>query len=187
MRSALEKELEMAGCRPGDLQLILLTHGDFDHSGNAAYLRIKYGSKIAMHPADSGVVEHGEIFWNRKKDFCLLGKIISLVLGFGRKEKFVPDLLVEDGADLSGYGFQAKVVYIPGHSSGSIGVLTNTGDLFCGDLIVNPGVPAPTTIIDDPAVARASIQKLLEMNVNTVFPGHGKPFAMDEFVKNYEE
>ena len=38
-RSQLEKELESAGCKPGDLKLIILTHGDFDHTGNAAYLR----------------------------------------------------------------------------------------------------------------------------------------------------
>ena len=29
----LEKELASAGCQPGDLKLIVLTHGDFDHTG----------------------------------------------------------------------------------------------------------------------------------------------------------
>ncbi len=38
-RSTIEKELESAGCKPGDLMLIVLTHGDFVHTGNAAYLR----------------------------------------------------------------------------------------------------------------------------------------------------
>jgi len=40
-RTDLEKELESAGCQPGNLKLIVLTHGDFDHTGNAAYLRKK--------------------------------------------------------------------------------------------------------------------------------------------------
>ncbi|RLI67201.1 hypothetical protein DRO91_10540, partial [Candidatus Heimdallarchaeota archaeon] len=31
----LERELEKAGCKPGDLKLVVLTHGDFDHTGNA--------------------------------------------------------------------------------------------------------------------------------------------------------
>ena len=34
MRDALEKELENAGCEHGNLQLIVLTHGDIDHDGN---------------------------------------------------------------------------------------------------------------------------------------------------------
>ena len=38
-RNELHRELENAGCTPGSLKLVLLTHGDFDHIGNAAYLR----------------------------------------------------------------------------------------------------------------------------------------------------
>ena len=38
-RTELECELARAGCQLGDLKLIALTHGDFDHTGNAAYLR----------------------------------------------------------------------------------------------------------------------------------------------------
>ena len=57
-RNLIEKELEKAGCYPGNLKLIVLTHGDFDHSGNAAYFRKKFQSQIAMHKDDSGMVEH---------------------------------------------------------------------------------------------------------------------------------
>jgi len=46
-RTDIEKELESAGCKPGNLKLIVLTHGDFDHTGNVAYLRKKFGTKIA--------------------------------------------------------------------------------------------------------------------------------------------
>jgi len=38
-RTDFEKELKVAGVKPGNLKLIVLTHGDFDHAGNAAYLR----------------------------------------------------------------------------------------------------------------------------------------------------
>ena len=38
-RKKLEQELISAGCKPGNLDLIILTHGDFDHTGNCAYLR----------------------------------------------------------------------------------------------------------------------------------------------------
>ena len=36
-RKELHRELESAGCTPGSLKLVILTHGDFDHIGNAAY------------------------------------------------------------------------------------------------------------------------------------------------------
>jgi hydroxyacylglutathione hydrolase len=55
-RRQIEQALEHLCCRPGDLKLILITHGDFDHTGNAAYLRAKFGAKIAMHQGDSGML-----------------------------------------------------------------------------------------------------------------------------------
>ena len=70
-REDLEKELESSGCHPGNLNLIVLTHGDFDHTGNASYLRKKFSTKIAMHHYDSGVVEYGNMYWNRKKVISL--------------------------------------------------------------------------------------------------------------------
>jgi len=65
-RKALDAELEDAGCRPGTLRLIVLTHGDYDHAGNAAYLRDKYDTEIAMHPDDAGRVERADWSWNLK-------------------------------------------------------------------------------------------------------------------------
>ena len=59
-RFELDRELENAGCRPGDLNLILATHGDSDHVGNCAYLRKKYASPIALHRAEVDAVEQGE-------------------------------------------------------------------------------------------------------------------------------
>jgi glyoxylase-like metal-dependent hydrolase (beta-lactamase superfamily II) len=56
-RGRIEKELLSKGCLPGNLQLIVLTHGDFDHCGNARYFRQKFGARIAMHIDDSGMVE----------------------------------------------------------------------------------------------------------------------------------
>ena len=129
-RTELEKELESAGCKPDNLKLVVLTHGDFDHTGNAAYLREKFGAKIVMHHDDSGMVERGNMFWNRKKPFILIRMIVPILFGFGKKERFKPDLYIEDGYNLSEYGFDAKVLHIPGHSKGSIGIQTAGGDFF---------------------------------------------------------
>ena len=183
-RAGLEKELESASCKPGNLTLIVLTHGDFDHTGNAAYLRNKYGAKIAMHDGDVGMVERGDMFWNRKKSNRLVRMIFPIVFGLSKADRFKPDLYVEDGHELSEYGFAAKVLSIPGHSKGSIGILTAGGDLFCGDLLGNVDKPGLSSIMDHLPTANASVAKLISFGINTVYPGHGKPFPMTLFVEN---
>ena len=181
-RTDLEKELESAGCQPGNLKLIVLTHGDFDHTGNAAYLRKKFGTKIAMHYDDSGMVEHGDMFWNRKKPNILIRIIVNVFFGLSQADRFKPDLTIEDGYHLSAHGFDAKVLHLPGHSKGSIGILTAGGDLFCGDLFMNMNQPTPTSLVDDSAELKVSIEKLKSLKINTVYPGHGKPFPMNSFL-----
>ena len=183
-RTDFEKELESAGVRPGNLKLIVLTHGDFDHTGNAAYLRKKFGTEIAMHEGDSGMVERADMFWNRKKGNILLGMIVPIIFGFGKSERLIPDLYINDGYNLSGYGFDAIVLHIPGHSKGSIGILTAGGDLFCGDFLMNEDKPGLNSNMDDPMAANASFEKLKSLQINTVYPGHGKPFLMDVLIKN---
>jgi len=185
-RTDLEKELESAGCKPGNLKLIVLTHGDFDHTGNAAHLREKYDIKIAMHYDDSGMVERGDMFLNRKKGNILFKMIATILFGFGKSERFKPDFYIEDGYDLSEYGFDAKVLHIPGHSKGSIGILTVGGDLICGDLLTNwdkPDQPDLNSIMDDLTAANASVEKLKKLGIKTVYPGHNKPFPMELFIK----
>ena len=181
----LEKNLENAGCEPGNLKLIVLTHGDFDHTGNAAYLSKKFGVKIAMHYDDSGMVERGNMFWNRKKSNMIFRIIAPILFGFGKSERFKPDLYLEDGENLSEYGFDAKVIHIPGHSRGSIGILTTDGDLICGDLLENIDKPKLNSLMDDLETANVSVEKLQGLKVNTVYPGHGKPFQMELFLKDW--
>jgi len=73
------------------------------------------------------------------------------------------------------------VLSIRGHSKGSIGILTENGALFCGDLLENTKGPAENSIMDDRAACKASIEKLANLPVETVYPGHGAPFSMAQF------
>ena len=180
-RAALEKEMKGGGCKPGDLELIVVTHGDFDHSGNAAYLRDKYGAKIAMHRRESETVEKGDMLLNRTQrdlfrrvSFGLV-KLYARLTRFGR---FKPDVEVEEGYDLSGYGLDARVVELPGHSTGSIGILTANGELFCGDLVMHDR-PELHSLTDDAADLQASIEKARKLEVKRIYPGHGTPFTPD--------
>ena len=182
-RKELDRKLESLGCGPGDLRLIVLTHGDFDHIGNAAHLRRRFGAKIAMHRDDSGMAERGDMFSNRSSGSALLRKLVPLFFRFGKKRRFKPDIYLEDGDSLGEHGLDATVIAIPGHSRGSIGILMAGGDLLCGDLLESTKGPALNPIMDDPAAAKASLDRLRNLAIRTVYPGHGEPFQMERFVK----
>jgi hydroxyacylglutathione hydrolase len=181
-RAKVEAELTNAGCRSGDLKLIILTHGDFDHTGNAAYLREKFGAPIAIHADDAGMLERGDMFWHRKKGNAVLRRIAPMLFGFDKSHRCRPDIDLVDGRDLSDYGCDATTLNLPGHSTGSIGILTSTGDLFCGDLLENTKLPALNSIMDDLPAAQASIERLKQLEINIVYPGHGQPFPWKQFV-----
>jgi glyoxylase-like metal-dependent hydrolase (beta-lactamase superfamily II) len=195
-RAKLEQELEAAGCRPGNLNLILLTHGDTDHADNAAYLRDKYGAKIAVHPLEAPLVERGDMSCTRKPKPDKIGLIFKVMIPLApiffktdAFECFKPDFTVEEGFDLSKYGVNAKVIHLPGHSKGSIGILmpedfalqpVGVGPVvFCGDLLYNFIGRPSCQLIDDLADFNSSLDKLKKLGVKTVYPGHGRPFPLE--------
>ena len=191
-RKKLIEELEKAGCKYGNLKLIILTHGDSDHTDNAPYIRDQFGVKIAMHKDDVGIVENANMQYNRKEKSDYIApifKFFMFIFQFFLKnikfEKFSPDILFEDGFDLSEYGFDAKIIHIPGHSKGSIGILTNDGNFFCGDLIYNAFGRQPSSVfIDNIEDYNNSIDKIKKLNIKTIYPGHGKEFLAEKFLKN---
>ena len=180
-RSRLDGELEKAGCKPGDLKLVLLTHGDIDHAGNCAYLQKKYGAPIAIHRLDAPMVERGDMGVSRKAKPDKVSFVFRVLMLFTKRlaekhpfEKFKPDFEIDEEFNLQEYGLQAKVIHIPGHSKGSVGILTSDGELFCGDMFYNiPGF----RLIDNLVEHEASRKKLCGLKVERVFPGHGKPFS----------
>ncbi|WP_245993553.1 MBL fold metallo-hydrolase [Xylanimonas allomyrinae] len=89
---------------------------------------------------------------------------------------------VHDGdvLDLPG---SPRIVGLPGHSPGSVGVHLPGLDAVCvGDALttlhVLTGVsgPQPAPFTDDPAAALASYARLAEVDATWVLPGHGTPW-----------
>jgi hydroxyacylglutathione hydrolase len=188
-RAFLEKKLKEEGCLPGDLKLIILTHGDTDHAGNAAYLREKFGAKIAIHVDDAGMIELGDMGWNRKVKsdrvsliFWIMIKVFPLFFKSAKFEVFKPDFTINESFDLSVYGLDARVIHLPGHSKGSIGILTKAGDLFCGDFVYNM---AGFNLINDLAAHQSSLEKARKLDIKMIYPGHGKPISSERFRKKY--
>jgi hydroxyacylglutathione hydrolase len=175
--------LEQVPINPQDVQLVVITHGHWDHLGSAGELKAITGAKLAMHrhevhwleqsltPLPPGVTLWGRIFISLHKKFMPLIKIppaeVDVILG-------------DDGLSLSDYGIPGRVLHTPGHSSGSVSVLLDTGEAFVGDLAMNkfplrlsPGLPI---FAEDPAAVVKSWKLLLDQGASTVYPAHGKPF-----------
>jgi hydroxyacylglutathione hydrolase len=182
-RRRVVKEIESAGCLPGQLKLILITHADSDHTGNAAFLQRKYAAKIAMHPAEIKAVESGSMMVNRKPQPVLTRIIFSLTT-LGKSDRLTPDFTVADGQDLSAYGLEAQVIHLPGHTLGEIGILTARGELFCGDMFMHNDQGLRFGY-GDPSDFKASLEKLKALDIKTFYPGHGRPFTGLEFQKFY--
>lgn len=181
-RPQLERELAAAGCRPGDLRLIVITHADSDHSGNAAYLRGRYGASIAAHRLEAAAVEHGDMFLSRGR-LPLSRRPLKALMALFRLRKgdrFAPDVYLDDGDRLDAYGLDATVLHVPGHTAGSIAVLTGDGDLFAGDFLEDRRRPSVATFVDDAVALQASYDRVKGLGIRVVYPGHGTPFAIDE-------
>lgn len=194
----LEKQLAENGCVPEKLLLILLTHGDIDHIANAKYLRDTYKAKVAIHNEDSILTTDltvEKVLSNFKFDSAFLTFVSMLIKTLIKKAtqksidsytEFIADELIDEDYDLSHYNFDAKVIHLPGHTKGSIGLLTKDGNLISGDVFANIKKPGIALNAYDFPVLKKSIGKLKGLNIQMVYPGHGKPFRFSDLSKKIE-
>jgi len=187
-RQELVQKLEQEGCYPGDLKAIILTHGDIDHTMNAAYLREQYQTIIAMHKGDIDLVENLTID-KMLQSFQFKSPVLKLVFKLMKKtirkisekslntfEAFRPDALLKEGDSLAQYGFEGEVIHLPGHTVGSIGILCENGELIAGDTFTNMKKPATAINAYSFKELRKSVKKLKEKKITRIYPGHGEPF-----------
>ena len=174
-------------CRAANVKLILLTHGHYDHVQNAAWLARELGVPIAMHPADVPLLE--DILAEPIYAHSFQGKAMAAVIRLGQRPKlkkfvtrvqkneippFAPDIELTDGFSLEAFGIDAKVIALPGHTRGSVGLLAG-GELLAGDALMNTIKPGHAAHYVDRAAMEASVSKIGALGEITVWFGHGKP------------
>ncbi len=184
--AAFRRGLERAGVRPADVKLIVLTHGHWDHIGSAGELKAITGGTLALHEREVSWLEQsltplppGVTPWGR-----VLVKILGLFMPLFKVPAAKVDMpLGDEDVLLTDYGIPGRIVYTPGHSSGSVSVLLESGEAFVGDLAMNkfplrlsPGLPI---LAEDPAAVIRSWKSLLERGVTTIYPAHGNSFSAD--------
>lgn len=171
-------------CREFHVGLIVLTHGHMDHCQNATYLANALHIPIAMNKKDMNLIPD-----NRKQALfakTFLGKIVlSVSLSSFEKdslEVFEPIIYLENDDDLSEYGIAAKVVELPGHTKGSIGIKVE-GNLFVGDALMNMFYPTVSMLYVDEQEMLSSAKYISELGDKTIYFGHGKPKRNRKWVK----
>jgi hydroxyacylglutathione hydrolase len=190
-REALVKGLNESGCLPGGLKLALLTSRGMDSTGNGAFIRARFDAPMAMHALDAesmGKRTLGDREWKSR----LYAAASKLAAPLGKKMiaqtvAFEPDILVDEGFDLSAYGLDARILHLPGYTKGSIGVLTPDGDFFAGNTIVNAmNALISPYVLGSYAELDASLRRAMKLGIKTIYPLQGPPLAMRRFEEAYE-
>ncbi len=176
--SIIWEYIKKQGREPKEVSTLILTHSHPDHIGAAKSIKNQTSCTIFAHKNAQNWIEDTEQQFNERP----VPGFQTLVEG-----SVDVDRLVDGGEILTlEKDIICKIIHTPGHSKGSIAILTAEGDLFCGDLLVNTGKPAKNTLIDDPAELDASVEGLRALEIETVYPGHGKPFRMEQFIEGIQ-
>ena len=177
--------IRAAGARFGGIRRVVLGHADADHRGAAAGLE----APVYCHPLERSAARSPSPYrdyWN----MSLLGAwsrplLTRLLAGWDGGALEIAGT-VEDGQEIAGF----KVVHLPGHAPGLIGLyreedrLALVSDLF---YTLNPEtgignaahVPHPAFNLDT-GQARDAIRRLATLNPKVVWAGHAKPVSGED-------
>ena len=171
-------DMVIAECDKYDLKLIVLTHVHFDHAENAAALSKRYGVPVAVHQADEELFES----FDKQKLKCY-GLVGCVVLGLSLKvlretkvERPSNIIYIKEGDTLNQYGINAKIIELPGHTNGSIGVDVEEKHLLVGDAMDNWVLPALGHLYYNMEDIKRSYYKIQALGPRRIYFGHGKPF-----------
>ena len=161
------------GLQIEDIGLVICTHAHPDHIGVVPLFK---NSKVqfAIHETE----------WQNLK---LREKHIQGSTGLGL-DTISPDFFIQEG-DISINGLDLKVFHTPGHSPGSVCLYwTQQKALFSGDLVFKEGIGRTDLPGGDGAKLKESIKKLVNLEIDWLFPGHGNMISGKEEVRsNFNE
>ena len=71
---------------------------------------------------------------------------------------------------------QIEIIELPGHTSGSIGVVWEN-NFFTGDLVMNMPIPSKSWFAEDFIILQQSFNKVKSKDYKRIYPGHGSSFS----------
>ncbi len=164
-----EKSIARLGVNLSDIALIISTHTHCDHIGGNNRIQQKSGCDIALH----GV---GKYFIDSRDDWSTWWRYYNQEAEFFRCTRSL-----DDGEIIALGSHEFQVIYTPGHASDGI-VLYNQRDkvLISSDTLWQTDMAVMTLRIEGSRALfdmQASLRKIENLEVQTVYPGHGKPFS----------
>jgi len=144
-----------------DIKIIVLTHGHSDHIAALYDVQERTGAEVAIHIEDADFLEgHG---------------LHSSQFGISYRTPHPPDRLLREGDIIDVGGWHFSVLHTPGHTPGSICLLTED-KVFTGDTIFRHGIG--TTLMPGssrPQLINSIHTRLMVLPDNTdIYPGHGR-------------
>ena len=165
-------------CSKYNLKLVVLSHTHFDHAENAAAISERFGVPVAYHEADDELFDDYDA--QPLKSYGLVGFVVlKLSLKQLRQTKVLRPtnrLYIKEGTSLADYGFpDVKVVELPGHTKGSIGLLVSGSSLLAGDALDNWIRPAMGHLYCDLDTLKKTYERIKSLGVTKIYYGHGNP------------
>lgn len=159
--------IKRMGFDPSALEVAFVTHCHYDHIGGNHALKDATGCKIAAHESEKEDIE-------TLSELTLYQQALDSGLSF---EPTSVDICLSDERVLEVGEAVFRVIHTPGHTPGGISILyeeEGVRNLFAGDTASAQGrlgyVNALGYSHDD---WRNSIRRMLELNPERLFPGHG--------------
>jgi hydroxyacylglutathione hydrolase len=176
-----------AGVSPQDIRLIFVTHGHLDHYGAATEVKAWCSAPVAAHRGEPAFSQDKRNALPPAQTFrgSVIRWLYLLTLPLFPFASLECDVLLEEEADLSPYGVDAQAILVPGHSPGSLAVVTTEGDAFVGDLFVNYTVPSQPIYVSDREAWQQSYERIRALEPRMVYVGHGEPFAGSKLAHVY--
>lgn len=141
---------------------LFLTHGHWDHIGDAYLFKEKLSTKIYFPEADN--------YWLSPNHQQLITPSSYIFT------PFEPDVCIKEETEFQLGDLKLKVFFIPGHTEGQVGIYDEAnGRIFVGDTLFKNGFGRTDLYGGSSKVLRQSLQKLFQsLPPNTiVYPGHG--------------
>ena len=168
-----------------EITLIILTHNHLDHVGSLAELKRLTTAKVAAHKADISAL-NSELLYPRVIRKLLHIPPFSMLRPLVYAEPSEVDIHLEGGEVLSPLG-GLKVIHTPGHTPGSISLLSLKKKLLIvGDALNNRHKTIrlpPKLVSTDLSQAIDSVKRIDQLDFDALCFGHGRPLTKDAAAK----